>query len=260
MHHAGRFGRFRGTRLLVVAAVAIPLLIASTAVVVADVASSNGPFTGCLASKTVSGTAATKGVIYNVAQSATAPMAACNKGDLTVTFSNAQGPKGDKGDTGAQGPKGDTGPQGSRGDAGPQGIQGDPGPGGTQGPIGPAGPTGPQGDEGPAGPTGPQGPTGPEGPVGPTQIVAHTGTPKLLCSALDPTCENADYVYAECPDDLIVLSGGYEIQGLAADDVHVLQSWPGVHRWIVYAENTSVGAAGYVTVFVTCVDATLDVK
>jgi hypothetical protein len=39
----------------------------------------------------------------------------------------AQGPKGDKGDAGAQGPKGDAGPQGPKGDAGARGPAGAPG-------------------------------------------------------------------------------------------------------------------------------------
>lgn len=60
----------------------------------------------------------------------------------------AQGPKGDKGDTGPQGP------QGERGDIGPQGLQG------IQGDPGPQGPTGEQGPKGDQGPEGPQGPAG----------------------------------------------------------------------------------------------------
>ena len=59
--------------------------------------------------------------------------------------SGVQGPKGDKGDTGAQGPKGD------KGDTGAQGPKGDKGDKGDTGPQGPAGQNGAQGATGPAG-------------------------------------------------------------------------------------------------------------
>ena len=78
-----------------------------------------------------------------------------------------QGPKGDKGDTGATGPQG---PKGDKGDTGPPGPIG---PIGDKGDIGPPGPQGPKGDKGDTGATGPQGPkgntgaTGPQGPQGP---------------------------------------------------------------------------------------------
>ena len=76
----------------------------------------------------------------------------------------AQGPKGDKGDTGPQGP------QGERGDIGPQGlqgIQGDPGPQGERGEQGPQGETGAQGPKGERGEQGPQGLQGEKGETGP---------------------------------------------------------------------------------------------
>ena len=66
-------------------------------------------------------------------------------------FLGPQGPKGDKGDTGAQGPKGATGA------TGPQGPKGD------TGATGPQGPTGPAGQNGATGPTGPKGDTGQRG-------------------------------------------------------------------------------------------------
>jgi len=71
--------------------------------------------------------------------------------------SGVQGPKGDKGDTGAQGPKGDkgdtgdTGPKGDKGDTGDTGPKGDKGDTGDTGPKGPAGQNGAQGATGPAG-------------------------------------------------------------------------------------------------------------
>lgn len=92
-----------------------------------------------------------------------------------------QGPKGDKGDTGPQGPKGDKGNTGPQGEKGPQGIQGERG---LQGPKGDKGDTGAQGDkpahqwldtklqfENPDGTWGAlvdlKGEQGPEGPPGP---------------------------------------------------------------------------------------------
>lgn len=61
---------------------------------------------------------------------------------------NIQGPKGDKGATGAQGPKGDTGatgPQGPKGDTGAAGAQGPKGDKGDPGATGPAGASGKDG-------------------------------------------------------------------------------------------------------------------
>ena len=78
----------------------------------------------------------------------------------------AQGPKGDKGDTGPQGP------QGERGDIGPQGLQGIQG---DPGPQGPTGEQGPKGDKGEPGETGPKGDVGPEGPRGQQGIHGPTG-------------------------------------------------------------------------------------
>lgn len=68
-----------------------------------------------------------------------------------------QGPKGDKGDTGAAGPQGVQGPRGYTGAAGPQGPKGDTGATGLQGPKGNTGATGPQGPKGDTGATGPSG-------------------------------------------------------------------------------------------------------
>ena len=92
------------------------------------------------------------------------------KGDKGDT--GAQGSKGDKGDTGAQGPKGDkgdTGAQGSKGDkgdTGAQGPKGDKGDTGAQGPKGDKGDTGAQGSKGDKGDTGAQGPAGKDGKDG----------------------------------------------------------------------------------------------
>ena len=87
----------------------------------------------------------------------------------------AQGPKGDKGDTGetgAQGPKGDKGDTGEAGAQGPKGDKGDTGEAGAQGPkgdkgdTGEAGAQGPKGDKGDAGEAGAQGPKGDKGDTG----------------------------------------------------------------------------------------------
>ena len=51
-----------------------------------------------------------------------------NKGDT-----GAQGPQGDKGDTGSQGPKGEKGDTGAKGEQGPQGPKGDTGAAGAEG-------------------------------------------------------------------------------------------------------------------------------
>lgn len=40
----------------------------------------------------------------------------------SVQFTAPQGPRGEKGDTGAAGAKGDTGAAGAKGDTGPQGV------------------------------------------------------------------------------------------------------------------------------------------
>ena len=69
----------------------------------------------------------------------------------TSTGVKAQGPKGDKGETGAQGPQGETGaqgPQGETGATGPQGETGAQGPKGDKGDTGETGATGPQGESG----------------------------------------------------------------------------------------------------------------
>ena len=92
------------------------------------------------------------------------------KGDKGDT--GTQGSKGDKGDTGAQGPKGDKGdtgsqgPKGDKGDTGTQGPKGDKGDTGTQGPKGDKGDTGAQGSKGNKGDTGAQGPKGDKGDTG----------------------------------------------------------------------------------------------
>ena len=105
-----------------------------------------------------------------------------------VDVGNIQGPKGDKGDTGAQGPKGDKGdtgatgaqgPQGEKGetgDRGPQGIPGEQGPQGDKGETGATGAQGPKGDTGAQGPQGEKGATGDTGAQGPRGEKGDTGS------------------------------------------------------------------------------------
>ena len=97
------------------------------------------------------------------------------------------GPKGDKGDPGAQGIagpqglKGDTGAtgaQGVKGDmgaTGPQGLTGATGATGAQGATGPKGDTGAAGPQGAAGAKGDTGATGPQGPAGAAGATGATG-------------------------------------------------------------------------------------
>ena len=98
------------------------------------------------------------------------------KGDKGDT--GAQGPKGDKGDTGAagpQGPKGDKGDTGATGAQGPKGDKGDTGATGAQGPKGDKGDTGATGAQGSKGDKGDTGATGPQGPQGLQGVKGDTG-------------------------------------------------------------------------------------
>ncbi|HGI7415900.1 TPA: LPXTG-anchored collagen-like adhesin Scl1/SclA [Streptococcus pyogenes] len=69
-----------------------------------------------------------------------------------------QGPKGDRGETGAQGPVGPQGETGKDGAPGEKGEKGDRGETGAQGPVGPQGEKGETGAQGPAGQPGEQAP------------------------------------------------------------------------------------------------------
>ena len=155
-------GRTLGSRRGIAAAgLALSLTLATGAAVGAAVAANPGPFTGCLATKTVA-----KGTLYNLAIGS-APAAACTKGDSQISISNAQGPMG------------------------PQGAVGATGPGGAAGAVGVAGPAGPTGPGGATGATGATGAAGPAGGVSGYEIVstdvAGGGTvfcrPASTCSA-----------------------------------------------------------------------------
>ena len=83
-------------------ALAIVATTASVTAAIVLVTPDNGPFTGCLASKSNKSMSTTKGVFYNVAKGAT-PLANCLAGDTVVSVSNAQGAKGDPGERGPAG-------------------------------------------------------------------------------------------------------------------------------------------------------------
>src|SRR6185369_1980754 len=95
--------------MVAVVALTAVMAVVSTAVASAILTSNPGPFTACLGVRT------NKGLVYNVAPGA-APIAACNKGDTQISFSNAAGPRGDPGPAGTTGPQG---PQGEPGDVAP---------------------------------------------------------------------------------------------------------------------------------------------
>lgn len=99
----------RRSRPLLGVAIAVSLFGAGVDVALAVDSQYPGPFVGCLAAKTTTGTPATKGQVYNIAKSSTTPLAPCVKGDSLVTFSNAQGPKGEPGPRGAKGEPGENG-------------------------------------------------------------------------------------------------------------------------------------------------------
>ena len=82
------------------------MLVGASVGIAFAVTSDNGPFTGCLAAKTTSGSPAVKGQIYNIAKSSTTPLAPCVKGDAQIAISNAAGPQGPQGIQGIQGIQG----------------------------------------------------------------------------------------------------------------------------------------------------------
>ena len=124
-------------RLLLTVVLTVALVGATTAVVLAVTGTpNNGPFTGCLATKSNKTASTTKGVVYNVT-TGSAPLAPCLAGDPVISFANsagiAKGDKGDKGDPGASGVPGEPGPSGVPGEPGPSGVPGEPGPSGIPG-------------------------------------------------------------------------------------------------------------------------------
>ena len=90
---------------------------------------------------------------FNKSQS-TMPNATSHTFTVPYGKDGAQGPQGEKGETGAQGPQG---PQGEKGATGAQGEKGEKGDTGAQGPQGEKGEKGDTGATGPAGPAGKDG-------------------------------------------------------------------------------------------------------
>jgi len=137
----------------------------------------------------------------------------CHVTELPISW-NKSGPSGPQGPAGPIGPPG---PQGPAGQAGSNGATGPAGPAGPAGPIGPQGPKGDTGATGPTGPTGATGATGPIGPVGPQGPQGPAGTGGI--SGIEWVYDNETifgllpgkvyYQLANCPDDKIVIGGGY---------------------------------------------------
>ncbi len=118
-------------RLLISLALALGLVVATTAVVSAVLPSNPGPFTACLSTRFA--------VIYNV-KVGSSPLAPCRGPDAQVIFSNAQGPQGIAGTNGINGTNGANGTDGAPGAQGPAGPAGTNGKDGAPGLPGPAGP------------------------------------------------------------------------------------------------------------------------
>jgi len=145
----------------------IVALVGATTAVVLAATSDPGPFTGCLAAKTTTGTPATKGVIYNV-KHGSAPLAACLAGDTQVTF--GQGPKGDQGAPGPSGIPGVPGKDGAPGASGVPGLNGADGAPGASGVPGVPGADGAPGASGIPGINGAAGARGAPGAAGDSGI------------------------------------------------------------------------------------------
>ena len=146
------------TRLRAVALGVVALLVITTSVIVAAVPPPNpGPFTGCLTASVA------KGLVYNVAASATTPQAPCFKGDTLITFSNGRGLQGPPGVNGAPGKDGLPGLPGKDGINGAPGKDGLPGTDGIDGLPGTPGKDGLPGAPGTNGTNGTNGVDGKDG-------------------------------------------------------------------------------------------------
>jgi hypothetical protein len=171
---ASSISRFMPRRALSVA-LALVLVGAAAGIAAAAVTNDPGPFVGCLAAKTTGGSATTKGQIYNVAKSATTPLAACVNGDVQVIFSNAQGPQGIQGIQGIQGTNGTNGTDGTNGTNGTDGA------------------------------------AGPQGPAGGFSTITRTSTHFAgTASGGSPSYTSGDSLKAFCPSGQQAISGGYE--------------------------------------------------
>ena len=111
-----------------------------------------------------------------------------------------------------QGPSGLDGIDGADGGPGPPGPKGDPG-----GPQGPQGLEGPKGERGETGLTGPSGPRGSVGPIGATGAKGADGADGglagyvLVEASFVGTSGDARILQVDCPENTVVLGGGYAI-------------------------------------------------
>jgi hypothetical protein len=124
---------------------------------------------------------------------------------------------------------------------------------GAPGPAGPRGDAGPQGEPGPQGPQGPQGQAGPQGEPGPAGADGAPG-PGLLAGyqrverSFDLEDGGTEFLDVTCPDDKVVISGGYANFGGQVFENRVTTA----HSWRVTARPGTNG--GRITVFLICVD------
>lgn len=124
---------------------------------------------------------------------------------------------------GPQGPKGDKGESGARGPAGPKGD------------TGPKGPAGPKGDTGPSGPAGPTGPAGTPGPRGVSGWSFHT-------REFDVSPKKIAGHFALCPGQKKPLGGGVAPGQANVIQTRILVSAPEVERRGWYAEIYNEGS------------------
>jgi hypothetical protein len=123
---------------------------------------------------------------------------------------------------------------------------------GTQGPPGPPGPPGLNGTQGPPGLNGTQGPPGIQGPVGPTNISSNV---YLRSETVNLTQSSGAFV--PCDEGDNVLTGGYDFNNRASDDVVVVRNDPelnddGIWEWRFVASLSQPDVNLLVTVDALC--------
>jgi hypothetical protein len=123
---------------------------------------------------------------------------------------------------------------------------------GTQGPPGPQGPPGINGTQGPPGANGTQGPPGIQGPVGPTNISSNV---YLRSETANLTQSSGAFV--PCDEGDNILTGGYDFNNRASDDVVVVRNDPelnddGIWEWRFVASLSQPDVNLLVTVDALC--------
>ncbi len=123
---------------------------------------------------------------------------------------------------------------------------------GTQGPPGPPGPPGLNGTQGPPGANGTQGPPGIQGPVGPTNISSNV---YLRSETVNLTQSSGAFV--PCDEGDNILTGGYDFNNRASDDVVVVRNDPelnddGIWEWRFVASLSQPDVNLLVTVDALC--------